>query len=176
MQIRQLLFVLLFCCSSAAHAACTGIHNFRFSTLEGDQVDLCEYQHRPILVVNTASNCGFTPQFEKLQAMHEKYRGKGLLIVGFPSNDFNQEPAGNKEIGDFCKQNYGVEFPMAVKGSVVGPGANPLYQQLIAATHEPPMWNFHKYLILPDGQVFSFNSDTVPESPRIMHRLKPYLK
>lgn len=175
--MRRFLFVFLMLLgTNVAQAACTGIHDFRFTTLEGTQLDLCEYRDRPILVVNTASQCGFTPQFEKLVAMHQKYRQKGLLLVGFPSNDFHQEPASNKEIGDFCKRNYGVEFPMAEKSSVVGPSANPLYKQLIAATHEPPLWNFHKYLVLPDGKVYAFSSDTSPESPDVMRRLRPYLE
>ena len=175
--MRRLLFVfLVFLGMTTAHAACTGVHDFRFITLEGAQVDLCDHQDQPILAVNTASNCGFTPQFEKLELMHEKYHQKGLLIVGFPSNDFHQEPATNREIGDFCKKNYGVKFLMAEKSSVVGPDANPLYKQLIEATHEPPLWNFHKYLILPNGHVYAFNSDSDPESPRLMRKLQPYLE
>lgn len=173
---RLLLVVLMLLAMNTAHAACSGVHDFRFTTLAGTQLDLCEYQQQPIMVVNTASQCGFTPQFEKLEALHERYHEKGLLVVGFPSNDFHQEPAGNKEIGDFCKRNYGVQFPMAEKSSVVGPDANPLYKQLIAATHEPPLWNFHKYLILPDGNIYAFSSDTPPESPDVMRRLQPYLK
>jgi glutathione peroxidase len=175
--MRCLLFVFLTMLGlNVAQAACIGIHDFRFTTLEGSQVDLCEYRDRPILVVNTASKCGFTPQFEKLEAMHEKYHDKGLLLVGFPSNDFQQEPASNKEIGDFCKRNYGVQFPMAEKSSVVGPDANPLYKRLIEVTREPPLWNFHKYLVLPDGKVYAFSSDTSPESPDIMRRLQPFLR
>lgn len=173
---RLLLIFLVLGGIQTTQAACSGIHDFRFTTLEGVKVDLCDYQGRPILVVNTASQCGFTPQYEKLEAMHEKYRRYGLLIVGFPSNDFHQEPADNEEIGIFCKENYGVQFLMAEKSSVVGPDANPLYKQLIEATHEPPMWNFHKYLILPSGEVYAFSSDTPPESPRLMRRLKAYLK
>lgn len=175
--MRQLLFVfLVFLGMNAAQAACTGLHDFRFTTLEGAELDLCDYQDRPILIVNTASQCGFTPQFEKLAAIHNKYHEQGLLVVGFPSNDFHQEPAGNKEIGDFCKRNYGVQFPMAEKSSVVGPAANALYKQLIEATHEPPLWNFHKYLVLPNGEVYAFSSDTSPESPELMRRLQPYLR
>jgi len=88
-----------------AHAACSGIHDFRFTTLQGKELDLCDYQDKPILVVNTASKCGFTPQFTQLEDMYEKYNQKGLLIVGFPSNDFRQELATNEEIGDFCMRN-----------------------------------------------------------------------
>lgn len=173
--MRQVLLVFLLLNISAAFA-CEGIHDFRFTTLEGNKVDLCEYQDRPIMVVNTASKCGFTPQFEKLESMYRKYQDEGLLIVGFPSNDFQQELPSNKEIGDFCKQTYGVQFPMAEKSAVTGPEANELYKKLVQVTHEPPLWNFHKYLILPDGRVLAFNSDTAPDSPRIMRKLHPYLK
>ena len=174
--MRQVLFLIFLLLSANAAFACEGIHNFRFTTLQGTEFDLCEYQDKPVLIVNTASKCGFTPQFEELESMYRKYRDAGLLIVGFPSNDFKQELSSNKEIGGFCKQNYGVQFPMAEKSSVTGPAANGLYKNLIEATHEPPLWNFHKYLILPDGEVLAFNSDTAPDSPRIMRRLHPYLK
>lgn len=109
--------------------------------------------------------------------MYKKYKDNGLLIVGFPSNDFRQEFASNKEIDDFCKKTYAVEFPMATKSSVVGPDANPLYKQLIEITGVPPMWNFYKYLILPGGkQVYTYSSDVDPESAQIMDKLKPYIK
>ncbi len=160
-----------------SHAACSGLYNHQFTTLQGDKVNLCEHQHQAILVVNTASKCGFTPQFEKLESMYSKYKDKGLLVVGFPSNDFRQEPASNKEIGDFCKLTYAVKFPMMEKTSVVGPQANPLYQQLTGMTQQPPMWNFYKYLILPGGkQVYVYSSDVEPESHEVMRRLKPHLK
>lgn len=174
--MRQVLLLVFLVLNMSVAFACEGIHDSRITTLQGDEVNLCDYRDKPILIVNTASKCGFTPQYEKLASMYREYRQQGLLIVGFPSNDFHQEPASNTEIGDFCKRNYGVQFPMAEKSSVTGPEANPLYKKLIQATHEPPLWNFHKYLVLPDGQVLAFNSDIAPDSPRIMRRLHPYLK
>ena len=172
--IVALFFALGF---STAQAACDGLLNYQFTTLQGERMDLCDYRDRPILVVNTASKCGFTPQFEQLEAMYERYRERGLLIVGFPSNDFKQELSSNKEIGDFCKLTYDVQFPMAAKSSVVGPKANAFYQRLATATNEPPMWNFYKYLILPGSKkVYVYSSDDDPTAPEILDRLQPYLK
>jgi len=170
------LGVLLMLSAGAANAACDELHNFQLTTLQGEKLNLCDYQNKPILIVNTASKCGFTPQFEKLESLYTKNKDKGLLVIGFPSNDFRQEPGGNKEIGDFCKKTYAVQFPMMSKSSVVGPNANPLHKQLAAVTKEPPMWNFYKYLLLPDGKVYAFSSDVDPESAQVMDKLKPYLK
>lgn len=175
--IKAIVALLFGAGISTAQAACSGLLDYQFMTLQGERMDLCEHRDQPILVVNTASKCGFTPQFEQLEAMYERYRDQGLLIVGFPSNDFKQELESNKQIGDFCKSTYDVQFPMATKSSVVGPAANKLYQRLAAATNEPPMWNFYKYLILPDSQrVYVYSSDDDPASPEIMDRLRPYLK
>lgn len=162
---------------SMANASCTGFYNQQFTTLQGQKFDFCAYQDKPILVVNTASKCGFTPQFEKLESMYSQYREKGLLVVGFPSNDFKQEFSSNKEIGDFCKMTYAVKFPMMAKSSVTGANANPLYKQLFQVTQQSPMWNFYKYLILPGGkEVYVFSSDVTPDAPEVMAKLKPYLK
>ncbi len=162
---------------SVAHAECLPLYQHQFKTLQGGTVDLCQYQDKPILVVNTASKCGFTPQFESLEQLYSRYKDQGLLVVGFPSNDFRQEPGNNKQIGDFCKMTYAVKFPMAEKSSVTGNQANPLYQQLIKQTGQSPQWNFYKYLILPGGQkVYAFNSMTTPESEDILGKIKPYLK
>ena len=171
-----LLGIAMMLSAESALAGCDQLHNFQFTTLRGDKFNLCDYQDKPILVVNTASKCGFTPQFEKLEAMYTAYKSHGLLVVGFPSNDFHQEPYGNKEIGDFCKSTYAVNFPMMAKSSVVGANANSLYQHLTAITNQAPMWNFYKYLVLPDGKVYSFSSDVEPESTQIMDKLKPFLK
>lgn len=174
---RVLFALLLLLGTGVAQAECKGIYNHQFKTLQGQEIDFCDYQDRPLLLVNTASKCGFTPQFEKLESMYQRYRDKGLMIVGFPSNDFKQELSSNKEIGDFCRKTYAVDFPMINQSSVVGPNANPLYQQLADITKEPPMWNFYKYLVLPGGEdIYSFSSDVNPESIKIMKRITPYLK
>lgn len=161
----------------AAQASCDGIYNQQLTTLQGTKLNLCEYQTKPILVVNTASKCGFTPQFEALEGIYSRYKDQGLLVIGFPSNDFRQEPGDNKQIGDFCKLTYAVKFPMMSKSNVTGSSANPLYQQLIAKTGQSPQWNFYKYLILPGGkEVYGFDSMVQPDSNEILGKIKPHLK
>ena len=160
-----------------ACGACPELLKHSYTSLQGKAVNLCDYANRPILVVNTASKCGYTPQFEKLEALNKRYGGRGLVVLGFPSNDFNQELASNQDIAKFCKLTYFVEFPMIERGSVTGSGAHPFYRQLAAATGEFPQWNFHKYLIAPDGRtVYSFRSQVEPDGREIMSRLAPMLK
>ena len=171
--------LLIFCSLpfSAIAGDCPALLNYQFKTLQGEIVDLCQYRDKPILVVNTASKCGFTPQFEKLETIYKQYKARGLLVIGFPSNDFRQELQNNAEIGSFCKLTYGVKFPMVAKGSVSGAEANPFYKQLIAATGKEPKWNFYKYVITPGGKsVYSFPSTTEPDDPEIMKLITPNLK
>jgi glutathione peroxidase len=174
--LLQVVFVAV-CMLPGLVSACPSLLNHRFNSLQGKPVNLCEYANRPILVVNTASKCGYTPQFEKLEALHKRYRSRGLVVLGFPSNDFNQELASNQEIADFCRLTYFIEFPMIEKSAVRGAAADPFYRQLSAASGEAPQWNFHKYLIAPDGKtVYSFRSQIEPDSREIMDRLRPMLK
>lgn len=174
--MKTLISTLLLLATSQAFAQCADIYQHEFKTLQGDTINLCDYQNKPILVVNTASKCGFTPQFEALEKMSSRYQGN-LLVLGFPSNDFNQELKSDKEIGDFCKKTYQVNFPMVIKTSVVGSNANPLHKKLTQLTHQAPMWNFYKYLILPEAKkVYVFSSDVAPDSAEVMDKLKPYLK
>jgi glutathione peroxidase len=162
---------------SAMAGDCPALLNHQFKTLQGENIDLCQYKNQPILVVNTASKCGFTPQFEKLEAMSKQYKARGLLVIGFPSNDFRQELQNDGEIGSFCKLTYGVKFPMVSKGSVTGPNAQPFYKGLIAASGQEPQWNFHKYVITAGGKsVHGFTSATEPDDPEIMKLIKPSLK
>jgi glutathione peroxidase len=175
--MKRLLLLMLLTALPSVAAACPELLNQRYTSLQGKPVNLCDFAGRPVLVVNTASKCGYTPQFEKLEAMHNRYRGRGLVVLGFPSNDFNQELATNREIAEFCKLTYFVEFPMIEKGSVTGAGANLFFKQLAAATGSAPQWNFHKYLIAPDGKtVYSFGTQVEPDSREIMSRLQPMLK
>jgi len=176
--MKQLvLTMLLLGTSIMANAACPELYNHQLTTLQGEKINLCDYQTKPILVVNTASKCGFTPQFEALEGLYSKYKDKGLLVIGFPSNDFRQEPGNDKQIGDFCKLTYAVKFPMIAKSSVSGVNANPFYKQLSEKTGQAPMWNFYKYVILPGGkQVYSYSSDVKPDSDEILGRIKPALK
>jgi len=172
-----LLVALLLSAVPAIAAECPRLLDHQYTTLQGGRVNLCDYADRAILVVNTASKCGFTPQFEKLEGLYKKYKDKGLMVVGFPTNDFKQELATNKEIGEFCLLTYDVWFPRVEKPTVTGAAADPLYKQLTEATGQPPKWNFHKYLISPGArQVYSFGTRVEPDAPEIMGKLTPLLK
>lgn len=174
--LLRFIFLLFFLQVGVANAGCEGIYNHQFKTLQGNSFDLCDYQSQPILVVNTASKCGFTPQFEALEEIYELYQEKGLLVIGFPSNDFKQELKTNSKIGDFCKMTYGVKFPMMAKSHVTGSKANPFYQKLITKTSQAPMWNFYKYLILPNAsEVHVFSSTVKPNSDQILGRINAVL-
>ncbi len=132
------------------------------------------YGGKVLLVVNTASKCGYTPQYEALEALQKKYAARGFSVLGFPSNDFKgQEPGSEKEIQEFCTLTYGVKFPMFQKVQVTGPDATPLYQRLTAATKVAPGWNFHKYLIGRDGKVVAqFPSKVTPDDPALVAALE----
>jgi glutathione peroxidase len=149
----------------ASGAACSPLMHQRFNRLQDEAPqDLCQYAGKVTLVVNTASYCGFTQQYQGLEALYAKYQAKGLVVLGFPSNDFGkQEPGSSKEIADFCYNTYGVKFPMFSKSSVTGPQANPLFVSLIRETGKAPEWNFHKYLIDRHGRVVrSYASQVEP--------------
>ncbi|GGY07465.1 glutathione peroxidase [Paludibacterium paludis] len=161
---------------AVAAASCPSLMNRSLPALMGGQVRLCDYAQQPVLVVNTASRCGFTPQFTGLQKLFETYKSRGLMIIGVPSNDFYQELESAGEIGSFCQANYGVSFPMTGKLHVRGGDADPFFKDLIKATGESPSWNFHKYLVLPDGKVKAFGTRTPPESDEIVNAFLPYLK
>jgi glutathione peroxidase len=137
--------------------------DFRFPAIEGGEIDLGAHRGKPVLVVNTASFCGFAPQFAALQALHERYAPRGLLLVGVPSNDFNQEAADNAAVKAFCEAEFGVDFPMAAISHVKGPEAHPFF-----AWAGPPEWNFFKYLIGPDGRLLRrFPSAVEPDSRQL---------
>ena len=140
-------------------------------------MSLCQFRGKVLLVVNTASQCGYTPQYEGLEKLYRRYRDRGLVILGFPANDFGgQEPGSNKEIARFCELNYGVTFPMFEKTSVVGANAHPLYRDLAAQTGKAPRWNFHKYLIDRAGQpVASFESKLEPSDPKLTGQIEKVL-
>ncbi|WP_038501005.1 glutathione peroxidase [Janthinobacterium agaricidamnosum] len=151
--------------------ACPAILKQTFNRLQDEAPqNLCQYAGKVVLVVNTASYCGFTTQYEGLEAMYAKYGSKGLVVLGFPSNDFGkQEPGTSKEIADFCYNTYGVKFPMFAKSVVSGPHPNPLYADLIKITGKTPAWNFHKYLIDRNGKVLeSFPSKVTPDDKKLV--------
>ena len=148
-------------------AACPAVLKHEFARLQDDAPQsLCQYAGKVVLMVNTASYCGFTRQYEGLEALFAKYQSRGLVVLGFPSNDFGkQEPGSAKEIADFCFNTYGVKFPMFAKTVVSGPKRSALYAELLEATKAEPKWNFHKFLIDRSGKpVASFASNVEPEN------------
>ena len=137
---------------SASMFAASSVHEFTMNTITGKPVPLADYKGKVVLVVNVASKCGYTPQYEGLEALYKKYKDQGLVVLGFPANNFmSQEPGTNDEIGAFCKSKYGVTFPMFSKISVKGDDKAPLYQFLTATGGEIP-WNFTKFLVGKDGK------------------------
>jgi glutathione peroxidase len=151
---------------SLAPTNCPAMLQRSFNRLQDEKPQsLCQYAGKVLLVVNTASYCGFTPQYEGLEALHAKYAAKGLVVMGFPSNDFGQqEPGGSKQIAELCYNTYGVKFPMFTKVVVVGKDADPLFASLARATGKAPGWNFHKYLIDRQGRpTASFASEVTPD-------------
>lgn len=175
--MKQLLILLALTLSQSSFAAdCPTLLNRTITTLQGDKINLCQYAGKPILVVNTASRCGFTPQFDQLESMYSKYGQRGLLVLGFPSNDFKQELSTKGEIANFCKSTYKVKFPMSEPSIVTGTNANDLFKALAKSTGTEPQWNFHKYLISTDGKtVYSFATEIEPDSSIIMDKITPML-
>jgi glutathione peroxidase len=152
---------------AAPRGTCPKILEHTFPRLQdGAQQSLCQFTGKVVIVVNTASYCGYTGQYEALEALYERYRERGLAVIGFPSNDFGrQEPGSNRQIAEFCRSTYGIRYPMFGKTSVVQPRANPLFDDLADRTGARPKWNFHKYLIDRKGEfVKSFGSSVEPES------------
>lgn len=166
---RAIASILLFAAADAAAAACPPLLDHRMETLKGEATDLCRYAGKVVLVVNTASYCGYTGQYEGLEALYQQYRERGFVVLGIPSNDFGaQEPGSNAQVADFCERTYKVRFPMLAKNVVTGAGAAPLYRGLAAATGQAPRWNFHKYLLARDGSVAAnFPSAVVPLDARV---------
>ena len=160
-----------------AAANCPALLQQQFLRLQDEKPQsLCQYSGKVVVVVNTASFCGFTSQYEGLEALYAKYKDQGLVVLGFPSNDFSQETGSNKEIADFCANTFGVKFPMFAKTTVSGKDANPFFKQLSAKTGTPPRWNFYKYVIGRDGQsVASFNSMAAPNSRQFVKEIEKQL-
>lgn len=164
--------------TAASSADCPPLLRQRFDRLQDEvEQDLCQYRGQVLLVVNTASFCGFTGQYEGLEALYTRYRDRGFVVLGFPSNDFGrQEPGSNQAIADFCQNTFGVRFPMFGKSTVIGREANPLYRELAAQTGQAPGWNFHKYLVARDGQtVRSFGSQVSPDNPALIRDIERFL-
>jgi glutathione peroxidase len=170
-------FVLGALACAAAAAACPALLGHTFPSLTDQPTALCQYEGKVLLVVNTASECGYTPQYQGLEALYRRYRDKGLVVLGFPANDFGaQEPGSNGEIAKFCEVNYGVSFPMFAKSGVSASNANPFYASLAKRTGERPQWNFHKYLIDRSGDtVLSFGSAVEPGDRKLVGEIERML-
>ena len=163
---------------SAQSAACPVLLDHEFNRLQtGKPESLCQYRGKVLLIVNTASYCGYTHQYEGLEAMYRKYRDRGLVVLGFPTNDFGgQEPGSNKEIAEFCRLTYGVQFPMFEKTTVKSLQTNPLYAELAASTGQSPKWNFFKYVIDRGGRpAGTFASKVEPDDPTLLALLEKLL-
>lgn len=150
--------------AQASNPACPTVLQHVHPRLQDEKPqDLCQYAGQVVVVVNTASYCGFTPQYKGLEALYSRYKSRGLVVLGFPSNDFSQEPDSNQKIADFCENTFGVKFPMLSKTSVRGAQAAPIFQQLAQRSDTTPKWNFYKYVISRDGrEVKAFSSMTGP--------------
>lgn len=173
------LFLVGLLLASGFANACPALLDQHFRLLGQQQSQhLCEqYPNKLLLVVNTASKCAFTSQYEGLETLYSRYRDRGLVVLGFPSNDFaGQEPGSEAEIRDFCRLTYNVEFPMFAKTHVAKGQANPFFQQLARLSGDYPGWNFHKYLIAPDGTLLgSFSSVTAPLSDSLVNLIEQHL-
>ncbi len=164
--------------AAPADGICPALLNKTFPRLQDEKPQsLCQYSGQVLLVVNTASYCGFSKQYKGLEELYARFKGKGLVVLGFPSNDFgSQEPGSAKEIAEFCTNTYGVKFPMFAKSHVVGDEANPLHAELRKATGTRPKWNFYKYLIGRDGQaVKAYSSMTSPDDRELIEDIEKQL-
>jgi glutathione peroxidase len=176
--MRLLLSLFLLASFQVTAADCPPLLDSAMPTLTDDKPEsLCQYRGKVLLVVNTASQCGYTPQYEGLEKLYKRYKDRGLVVLGFPSNDFGQqEPGSNKEIAKFCEANYGVSFPMFDKSSVAKGSVNPFYARLAKASGTAPGWNFHKYLVDRSGtKVQSFATRVDPSDHKLVAEIEKLL-
>jgi glutathione peroxidase len=162
---------------STGGGACPPLLDRKVLNLQDEAVSLCQFRGKVLLVVNTASECGYTPQYEGLEKLYRRYRDRGLVVLGFPANDFGgQEPGSNKQIAEFCQVNYGVTFPVFAKSSVVGTNANTVFRELATTTGSAPRWNFHKYLVDRSGMpVAAFATRVEPLDPKLTREIERLL-
>jgi glutathione peroxidase len=173
--MRPFLISVLLFASFPAMAACPALLDRSMPNIVEQPQSLCEYAGKVVLVVNTASQCGYTPQYEGLEALYRKYKPRGLVVLGFPSNDFGgQEPGSNTEIAAFCVNQYAIDFPMFAKTEL---RKNPLFADLLKATGQAPRWNFHKYLVDRSGaKVQSFDTRVSPDDPKLVAAIERLLQ
>ncbi|WP_420861051.1 glutathione peroxidase [Algirhabdus cladophorae] len=157
-------------------SAAVAAENSRFEAIEGGPLDLDDWRGQPVLVVNTASQCAFTKQYDGLQALYDRYRDQGLVVVAVPSDDFRQELSDNAAVKEFCQINFDLDLPMTTITSVKGRNAHPFYRHIKAETGFVPKWNFNKILLDPAGQVVAtFGANTRPNSAKMIAAIKPLL-
>ncbi|MBL8349944.1 MAG: glutathione peroxidase [Burkholderiaceae bacterium] len=180
-RLAAVLLALLGAAPALAGPGCPALLQQTQPRLQDEKpIDLCDHAGKVLLVVNTASYCGYTPQYKSLEALYARYRDQGLVVLGFPSNDFAQEPGSDQAIAEFCESTFGVKFPMFAKSSVA-PGAgrkvNPLFVALGQRSAQVPQWNFHKYLVSRNGEtVLSYRSAVDPKDPAFLKDLEKLLK
>ena len=173
--MRRFLISALFLVPVPAMAACPALFDRSMNTILEKPQSLCEYAGKVVLVVNTASQCGYTPQYDGLEKLYGKYKSRGLVVLGFPMNDFGgQEPGSNKQIAEFCVNQYAIDFPMFAKTDL---GSNPLYKALAQETGQRPKWNFHKYLVdRSPKRVQSFDTRVAPQDPKLVSAIEKLLE
>lgn len=157
------------------------LNEAELTMLDGRKTTFAEFAGKTVLVVNVASRCGLTPQYEALEALQKKYAGQGFTVLGMPSNQFMQELGSNEAIGDYCSATWGVTFPMTEKIKVNGRGRHELYKELVKAKDSaglagPVMWNFEKFLVLPNGEIRRFRPKTKPDAPEVIEAIESALK
>ena len=156
------------------------LNDAELTMLDGRKTTFAEFAGKTVLVVNVASRCGLTPQYEALEALQKKYAAKGFTVLGMPSNQFMQELGTSEAIGDYCSTTWGVTFPMTEKTAINGRGRHPLYKELVKTKDShglagPILWNFEKFLVLPNGEIHRFRPTTVPDAPEIVELIEANL-
>ena len=176
MKLLSFFFLILF--MSNADASEKVFHDFKIESISGEIINLSDYKSKVVLLVNTASKCGFTPQYSGLQKIYERYKDDGLVVLGVPTNDFNQELSKDSDVKEFCEIRFGVEFPMSSIQPIRGENAHPVYKwiQSNVSVIGQPRWNFHKYLIGKDGKIINwFSSMTSPTSEGLVNQIETAL-
>ena len=176
MKLLSIFFLILF--MSNANASEKVFHDFTIESISGETINLSDYKSKVVLLVNTASKCGFTPQYSGLQKIYERYKDDGLIVLGVPTNDFNQELSKESDVKEFCEIRFGVEFPMSSIQPIRGENAHPIYKWIQAnvSVIGQPRWNFHKYLIGKDGKIINwFSSMTSPTSEGLVNQIETAL-
>ncbi len=176
MKLLSFIFLILF--MSNVNSSEKVFHDFTIESISGETINLSDYKSKVVLLVNTASKCGFTPQYSGLQKIYEKYKADGLVVLGVPTNDFNQELSKDSDVKEFCEIRFGVEFPMSSIQPIRGDNAHPIYKWIKSnvSVIGQPRWNFHKYLIGKDGRIINwFSSMTSPTSEGLVNQIETAL-